>query len=492
MVECNLAKVEVAGSNPVSRSIHLEGYGQRKLPFFIKKPSMVYLVTSCGLQGNLNVLFSLLIILFTCFPVLPRTCPSCEAKPLETPSRVTRTASGQIDMCLSCHDERPDKAHGRKVLGCFSCHLGNPLAGAPELAHKGMILNPGELSAAPKTCGQEGCHVEQVKRVRSSLMATNRGIISTLRFYWGETKDHQENLTVKKLMESDLDTPATDYFRKLCGTCHLWLKRRSLPSFLADKGGGCTACHYYKPPATKDGKKPSHPFMTRHIPMENCVRCHNRSGRIGLAYQGMYESEGYGTPFQDGDFSEDQLQDGRFVKRLSPDVHFRKGMICIDCHSQKEVMGDGKEKAHFEQQLEITCSSCHSGNRELERIFQENLKKPKFPILTNLVKEKGRFFLKGKKDGKLHPLDRFLDTECRHRTHERLTCQACHSRWVPQCYGCHVVNDRSRGQMDKLSLKETPGLWQEFRSFMRYEAPPLGIKKEEGTGREDVVILVPG
>ena len=435
---------------------------------------------------------TILMIFLGIFPVATLLPVTCHAKPRQIPSRVTRTAGGQIDMCLSCHDERPDKAHGRNVLGCFSCHLGNPLSGSLDLAHKGMVLNPGELHIVQRTCGREGCHADQSKRVKNSLMATNRGIISTLRFYWGETPDHNEHLTVKMLMDSGLDTPSVDYYRKLCGTCHLWMQKGSLPGFLAEKGGGCTACHYLKPHRQKDGKKANHPFITRQIPMKNCARCHNRSGRIGLAFQGLYESEGYGTPFHDGDFSEEQLEDGRFVKRLPPDIHFQKGMICIDCHSQKEVMGDGKEKAHFEEQLEITCGTCHSGQQKLNRIFKQGRERSGPQLLTNLVREKGRIFLKGKQDKRLHPLDRFSDRDCRHQVHDKLSCQACHSRWAPQCYGCHVVNDKSKSQLDKLSLKETPGLWQEFRSYMRYEAPPLGIMRKPDTGKENVVILVPG
>ncbi|NDY43729.1 amino acid ABC transporter substrate-binding protein, partial [Dissulfurirhabdus thermomarina] len=68
----------------------------------------------------------------------------------------------------------------------------------------------------------------------------------------------------------------------------------------------------------------------------------------------------------------------------------------------------------------------------------------------------------------------------------RLSCQACHSTWVPQCYGCHVRADRSQAMLDKVAARETPGRWSEFRSFMRHESPPLGRKGDE------VVILVPG
>ncbi len=486
VVECNLAKVEVAGSNPVSRSRQFIKTGSHCCPFFVQEN--FYMHPRRRLLTLAILFFSLAFhSLFPCTAV-----PPCQAAAVDSPSKVSTTASGQIDMCLSCHDERPDRAHGRKVLGCFSCHLGNPLTGSAKLAHKGMVLNPGELYIVSKTCGQEGCHTDQVKRVKKSLMATNRGIISTLRYYWNESKDHDADLTVEKLLKSDLDTPAIDYYRKLCGTCHLWLKKHTLPGFLAEKGGGCTTCHFYKPGVGKDGKKTNHPLITKHIPMKNCIRCHNRSGRIGIAYKGIYEAEGYGTPFEDGDVSEGQLSDGRYIKRLEPDIHFKKGLICIDCHNQKEIMGDGNEKAHFEEQLEITCTTCHDGRQRLEKIFEEDIKRPKYPLLTNLVKKNGNFFLKGKKDQKLHPLHRFLDTACRHPVHERLACQACHSKWVPQCYGCHVVSDKSKDQLDKLSNKQTPGRWEEFRSFMRYEVPSLGIKKDYKTRQDKVVIIVPG
>jgi len=53
--------------------------------------------------------------------------------------------------------------------------------------------------------------------------------------------------------------------------------------------------------------------------------------------------------------------------------------------------------------------------------------------------------------------------------------------------------------LDKISIKETPGQWKEFRSFIRYEVPPLGILEkrsdryhEKETDDGEVVILVPG
>jgi len=414
--------------------------------------------------------------------------------------QVTTTLSGRVDLCLSCHKKKPDKAHGREILGCAVCHRGNPLSGDKQRAHLGMVLNPGELRFADKTCGQSACHPNQVTWVKNSLMATNRGIISTLRFYWGETSDHNEDISVKILKDTGMNSLALDYYRKLCGSCHLWVERRSLPSFLAYKGGGCTACHLVKDRGQK-AKEERHPGIIKVIPMDNCVLCHNRSGRIGLSYQGKFESEGYGTPYEEGDFSSRELADGRFYRIFKDDVHHEKGLTCIDCHTQKEIMGDGKRHAHFEKQLEVTCRDCHgTSNHQVTR----SPNSPGLPELKILEKD-GSFFLENKQNKKLHPLHAPNPVACMHPAHRRLSCQACHSTWVPQCYGCHIRMDGSKTQLDKIAIKETPGLWEEFRSFIRYEYPPLGIFEHDterpGIPSEkdllqaetgEVVVLVPG
>jgi len=429
-------------------------------------------------------------------------------------SQVTITTSGRVDLCLGCHKERPDKAHGREVLGCAVCHMGDPLAGDKRRAHRGMVLNPGELRFVGKTCGQSGCHPKEVTWVKNSLMATNRGIISTLRFYWGETSNHNEDLSVKILKDTGMDSRALDYYRKMCGSCHLWVERRTLPDFLVDRGGGCTACHRVKGKG-QEARGEGHPWIVRNIPIENCIRCHNRSGRIGLSYEGQIESEGYGTPYEKGDFSSREYVDGRFYRILKADIHHRKGMICIDCHTQKEVMGDGKCRAHFEEQLEVTCQSCHGTPKALKAIVtarksdlgifnpsnsltfpsEHQITKSPGPPKLDIEEKSGSFFLKGKRDKKLHPLDSPNPIACLHPVHRRLSCQACHSTWVPQCYGCHIRRDKTKTQLDKIAVKETPGRWEEFRSFIRHGCPPLGVfehnKGQQGPGGK-IVILVPG
>ncbi len=417
-------------------------------------------------------------------------------------TNIPKTFSGQVDMCLACHFEEPDKAHGRQVLGCSECHMGNPLAGEKEKAHRGMIRNPGELSVARSTCGQTGCHVNEVDWVKNSLMATNRGIISTLRYYWGEAADQNEVITVRSIRQGNLTSPAIDYFRKMCGSCHVGLEKGKLPDFLSQKGGGCTACHNDVPEGVAKEKR--HVRITKFVPMKNCLKCHNRSGRIGLSYQGIYESEGYATPFIDGEFSPYILEDGRFYLPMLPDVHHAKGLICIDCHTQKEVMGDGHMRAHIEEQVEIECSTCHRSSKGLKEMAERNgLIHPneaegreRQPLSRINVKqlENGEVVLIGKADRRPHPLRAPVPDKCNTGAHSRLACKACHATWVPQCYGCHVRADKGEEQLDKLTGKMTPGNWTEFRSFIRYESPMLGIRqmnKSKGSSSE-VVILVPG
>ena len=202
-------------------------------------------------------------------------------------------------MCLFCHTkEKLDPAHDAKVIGCTPCHLGDPLAIEKDQAHAGIVNNPGDLRVMEKTCGVEGCHPTDIKKVTNSLMATNRGILGTLLYYWGESTTQDTALTVKDLIDSGRTSLAIDYYRKLCATCHLWKQKNDLEgvaAFFNEKGGGCSACHYvmapgHERPAITDSdvddppeeKDVIHPLITNKVPDVNCIRCHNRSGRIGL------------------------------------------------------------------------------------------------------------------------------------------------------------------------------------------------------------------
>jgi len=416
---------------------------------------------------------------------------------LKRPKQLSLTTAGTVDMCLSCHqDVKLDKAHDPAVIGCAPCHLGNPLAITEAAAHKGMVLNPGDLRHVEKTCSVEGCHPKDAHKVKNSLMATNRGILGTLLYYWGESKQQDTSLTVEQLLASGQTSLALDYYRKLCATCHLWKQKNDMPgvpAFFNEKGGGCSACHFVPAAGVvlRDirfagddqqekadvGKKKPHPLIKAGIPSANCIRCHNRSGRIGLSYMGLFESEGYGTPYEKGGLTKKQLPGARFYLEIADDIHHAKGMECIDCHTRNEIMGDGTSYAHYEDQLEISCQVCHA---------QQPTKTRKGNALNNLEKVGADWRLKGKIDGRQHPLKPLHQGVCNFAGHKRVGCEACHSTWVPQCYGCHAKRDASGKHLDKLSLQETEGLWEEGRSYIRYERPMLAV------WRDEVVIVTPG
>lgn len=414
---------------------------------------------------------------------------------LERPGQIHITTSGRVDMCLQCHTkETLDPAHDVKVIGCTPCHLGDPLAIDKDQAHKGIVINPGDLRIVEKTCSVEGCHPADAQKVKNSLMATNRGILGTLLYYWGEIDSQDTEMTVKDLIDSGETSLALDYYRKLCATCHLWKQKNDLPdapTWFNEKGGGCSACHYImpsgaeRPSVTEAGddyieeseEDKIHPLITAKVIDDNCIRCHNRSGRTGLSYIGIFESEGYGTPYESGQLSSQRMPGDRFYLNLADDIHHRRGMSCIDCHTREEVMGDGTSYAHYEDQLEISCVVCHQQEPGTTRKNNE---------LTNVDQVDGRYVLLGKNDEKTYELRTPKAGVCDFKAHERVTCEACHSTWVPQCYGCHAKRDESATHLDKLSLTQTAGRWEEGRSYIRYRTPMFGVWKDE------IVIVTPG
>lgn len=405
--------------------------------------------------------------------------------------------------CLSCHKSvsDPDTSHPISAFGCYSCHMGNPYSFDKERGHLTMVKNPGDLSVVGSTCGQAKCHPDIVSRVKKSIMATNRGIIKTLEYRW--EKIENSNKDVEYLMaKENAGGLAIDQYRKMCGGCHLWKKRGDRQGEIGKRGGGCSDCHIID----KDRKEPidvtkfQHPEITTRIPSENCVKCHNRSARIGLSYFGKFESEGYGTPFDGRGLNQRRLSGGRFYLNLPADIHYTKaGMTCIDCHTETGVMGDGTRHEYMEGQVDITCQSCHNplftsvkeageaGDLAVKLAFlnkkidipqkaKVGMSKKGKPMY-NLQKRGDQIVFYRKKDGAPIELKIFSEKKPHHSMagHERLSCQSCHSAWIPQCYGCHITYRKDLVQKDWLSGEKTPGQFRESRSYIRFSKPTLGI-----------------
>jgi hypothetical protein len=82
------------------------------------------------------------------------------------------------------------------------------------------------------------------------------------------------------------------------------------------------------------------------------------------------------------------------VAKDDPDVHVRKGMKCMDCHSAQEIHGDGVAYTSYNQPgaLVTRCEKCHAS-----------------------IKKSMSHAIHGSK----------------------LACAACHVRNVQTCYNCH-------------------------------------------------------
>ncbi len=402
--------------------------------------------------------------------------------------------------CVFCHSKMtdPDPSHPVAAFACAVCHLGNAHSVDKERAHAGMARNPGDLRVADRTCGRAGCHPDLVTRVKNSIMATNKGILRVIQKQWLGME--AVSVEVKDLMaENPPHNAAIDHYRKMCGGCHLWKERERGLGEVERRGGGCSDCHIVdkaRKPGVP-GEAEAHPEITTRIPSENCVKCHNRSARIGLSYFGKFESAGYGTPHEGGGLSGRRLSGNRFYMQLPADVHFSKaGMTCIDCHTATGLMGDGKAYDRMRDQVDITCEACHdpvftdesasddvarrlvSLNRQVPPVSGESLARTaRGTVLYNLRAGQGGLRLYRKTDGGVVDMNLPDRIKAHHRLpgHERLSCQACHSAWIPQCYGCHIAYRPNETQHDWITGEDRPGRWRETRSYIRFSEPALGV-----------------
>ena len=409
--------------------------------------------------------------------------------------------------CLGCHHERKGFSvfHDPRQLGCSTCHLGDPEASEENQAHRGLEAFPGRMASLDRTCGRSGCHEAQVQRVRTSVMHTVDGMLETTRRIFGEEQpmDHHHLELSKRLDQTGADS----YLRKLCVSCHLGNERRKHGQSLKDRGGGCVACHLEYP---QQSEKIDHPRLTVEVDNRRCFGCHSRSGRISLNYLGLAEVE-EADPGRLQDFG--RLPDRRLVERKAADLHSLAGMACIDCHTSRELMGNG---TRGESGIDIQCLDCHRAELAKKTL---NQLKPEESLYAAL--QPGRFFysdsaevtvtrrhgsalyhvresvspdgnkrrlLTGKVSGKELEIPLFKPGSHHNlKGHERLTCDSCHAAWAPQCYGCHIGFDANQKQWDHLLDRKTPGRWIESRWAVESGLPALGVDEQ---GR--ITTFVPG
>ena len=273
--------------------------------------------------------------------------------------------------CLVCHSNVKgfSPAHNPEAIGCFACHNGNPFTLDKDLAHKNMLLMPGDLSDANTSCGTVQCHPGIAERVDKSLMRTLSGLVSVNRFVFDEAETPTKLSFISEIGHS----PADKHLRNLCASCHLGGTKEEVgPINELSRGGGCLACHLnynrksftelleYKNAKSNNAALPvHHPQLSLNITNDHCFGCHSRSGRISTNYEGWFETELFPEDVSQLDSSYKILMDERVFQKASDDIHHNKGMDCIDCHTSMEVMGDGNYYLHEEDQVKLKCTDCH-------------------------------------------------------------------------------------------------------------------------------------
>ncbi len=416
---------------------------------------------------------------------------------LESPRQPVASASADEapkppDQCVVCHKTRADDpggSHAAAQIGCASCHLGNANATTKAAAHVGMEPEPGALSTVDRTCGK--CHTREAATVKTSLMAAGRGVVAVDRWAFGERKTPNGLQTMEDVLAVKNPTPAESHIGRLCGGCHIGVRKDNRDDAVQGIGTGCSSCHV----ATHSPDNP-HPKILKSVPDRQCLGCHSRSARISLSYQGLAEVSG---PYEKSCKNPTKLFDGRSGCRLDEDVHHAAGIGCTDCHLHSELMGDGVVRKHEAEQVEISCQTCHGPEKDArwsdvkDQISKDLLrihKQKRAPDEKVRLGQRGTpvwNLRPGGKGWQLFPKSGGRSWAVKQTPHDqnhelpghkRLTCTSCHAAWMPSCPTCHTRYDPNGKQWDFARAEVAPGKWIEENQGMGYGVPGLAVRAD--------------
>jgi formate-dependent nitrite reductase cytochrome c552 subunit len=442
----------------------------------------------------------------------------------EIPSSDFKSVYQRQESCLICHADmqgfRP--SHSPEAIGCVSCHQGNAFALNKEAAHRGMITIPGNLADAERSCGTADCHPDIVNRITKSIMQTASGMVSVDKYVLGES----EHLSKLSHIEEIGKSPADIHLRTLCASCHIGNpKTEYAPVSEMTRGGGCLACHmnysadakkeleaFKKRQTKQDFTFSQHPSIDMPNRNDHCFGCHSRSGRISTNYEGWHETQLEIKDIDPHDTNFRILEDKRVFQYIKEDVHHSKGLLCIDCHNSYEIMGDGNLYMHKEEQVKIACKDCHRGTEthtigtdqldvDAKKIVslknwriknQQFLKTEKsgLALVNTFVTEGDSAFLISKKNGETHYIKKQADFCFRDKAHQRLSCESCHSSWVPRCISCHTEFNPTRKAFDHLEKGVIRGKWTEHAGNFDAGVPSLAVFEYEN--ETEIKTVVPG
>lgn len=416
----------------------------------------------------------------------------------------------ESESCLVCHASTNgySEYHNPELIGCASCHLGNTKTANKENAHENMVLIPGNLSDAEKTCGK--CHPNELRKIENSIMTSNSGLVAVDKYIFGETDTPNGQYHIQLLENSAADK----HLRDLCANCHLGMEKEAFgPITQLSRGGGCNACHLnYSEKAeeqllsyissSKKKLPTEHPSTDIFVRDAHCFGCHSRSSRISTNYMGFQETLLEQRDIE-GKTGYKTFEDKRIYRHQQADIHFEKGLLCVDCHTSHEVMGTGEQFTHAEDAVTLSCTDCHfketpttiaydSLDLESQLVFTHRnyshhdkeilvVKKDGHPLVNTYVDSLGNAFLIGKKEGKLYTINPQGEVCLKDEVHDNVSCSSCHSSWTTRCIGCHNEYDAAAPRaFDLLDREYGVGQWKEYVSDFTAGLPTLGVREKDG------------
>ena len=176
---------------------------------------------------------------------------------------------------------------------------------------------------------------------------------------------------------------------------------------------------------------------------------------------------------------------GRNGSAHEMDIHFEKGMACIDCHFLQDVHGDGHIYSTNWDHIEVECEDCHgtgktratlktsgpTGGNDLTTAHDANLV-PYFQNKGGKIIQRSRvvpglFWIVPQTIDQTDALSQEAHVNQPHvaeagqgstfadpskppgqskLTAATIECAACHSSWVHNCTGCHVNSNSGDAQ----------------------------------------------
>jgi len=337
----------------------------------------------------------------------------------------------------------------------------------------------------------------------------------------------------EKTIQHISKNPSDRLLRQKCFQCHI----DSPPPPGQYRSQGCAACHFtYSKTGLYEGNdptisktQPGHAKLhqIQALPKRRiCVQCHqrfsiqtlgnepspvkniivgpinkneeaNNTSEETLQQQAEVEqqqvSEGFSSMMNNKELLtvESQKEDNKSAEEeelslftgkgnVQIDVHTARGLDCIDCHTQRDIMGDGNLYSKQHQAVEIRCETCHGDdstypmiskvtelNDRVIRLSKHYKGKPnsvgdwmavseRKQRMTNVKVQNGKMVTIGKQSGRVYNIPLLRDKQIHFipQHQSRLECTACHSQWVVGCQSCHA--SMKLGQVELKTSERTP------------------------------------